>query len=229
MMRVPGCARSGAWTLAAACLLPFLGASCTMAVHSSVHDQAGKPLQDAVVYATPKERRPSLIKRSPKAAVTVEHAAFKPAVLPVLSGTGVRFLNRDDITHQIYSISAAKNFEVLADRLSASPEVVFERPGVVVLGSAANDRMIGHVYVVDTPYFASTGADGKAELDGLPRGAYVVRVWHPDMKGTPEAAGQRVADTPAHESGVAFAITVKPERLPEPIPFPDATPTHRGR
>jgi plastocyanin len=212
-----------------ACLLPFLGTACTMAVHASVRDQAGRPLPDAVVYATASARRPTLFRSTPAATMVVENFAFRPPVLPVQSGTGVSFVNRDNIKHQIYSISPAKNFEVPADRRSSSPVVVFERPGVVVLGCALHDRMIGHLCVLETPYFGSTGEDGRATIAGLPRGPYVVRVWHPDLKGSTEATARRVDDSPTHEADVAFAVTVKPERLPEPIPFPDATPTHRGR
>ena len=31
-------------------------------------------------------------------------------------------------------------------------------------GCALNDRMLGRIYVLQTPYFARTGADGKADL-----------------------------------------------------------------
>lgn len=212
----PGGLRSGlVKLLAIACLLPLLSAGCTMAVHSAVRDQSGKPVQDAVVYATPREKRRLPPGGGHTAVIVLEDFAFRPPVLPVRVGTGVSFLNRDDLRHQIYSISAAKNFELLADRLSTSGEVVFDRPGAVVLGCAAHDRMIGHVYVLETPYFATTGADGRAELAGLPRGAYDVRVWHPDLKPSARVASHRVADTRSHRVGVDFTLSVQRARPPE--------------
>jgi plastocyanin len=180
-----------------------------MAVHASVHDQSGRPLRDAVVTATPRERHLPPAEGSPKAALVIENFAFSPPVFPVRVGTAVTFQNRDDIRHHIYSISAARNFELFTNRLSASPAVVFDKPGVVVLGSATDDRMIGHVCVLETPYFASTGADGSALLEGLPRGSYLVRVWHPDMKVPAEATTQRVSDTASHRAGVDFRIPVQ--------------------
>ena len=41
--------------------------------------------------------------------VAVENLEFRPPVLPVQAGTGVSFLNRDDLAHQIYSIPKARN------------------------------------------------------------------------------------------------------------------------
>ena len=209
--------------LVAAVVLAWLGTGCTMAVHSSVQDQSGKPLQHAVVYATPKEQPRSPLGGSSKAAVIVDDLEFQPPVLPVRIGTAVSFLNRDDIRYQVYSISAAKNFERVVDRLSSSAAVVFDRPGAVILGCALHDRTIGHIYVLKTPYFATTGADGKARLAGLPRGAYEVRVWHPDMKTPADAAAQRVTDTSSHRVGVDFTITVQRARPPERLPAPAAS------
>lgn len=203
---------------ALACLLAFLGTACTMAVRSVVHDQSGKPLRDAVVFATPTEPQRLPAAGKSRATMEVENFEFTPPVLPVLVGTGVSFLNRDNIEHQIYSISPAKNFRLSADRLASSAEVVFDRPGIVVVGSAIHDGMIGRIYVLETPYFATTGADGKADFDGLPRGAYEVRVWHPDMKTSTAATLQRVADSPGHEVGVDFTISVQSRQLPENTP-----------
>ncbi len=212
--------------LAPACLLSFFCTACTMAVHSAVHDQSGRPLQHAVVYATPKEQRVRLFRGNLKTAMVVENFEFNPSVLPVRMGTGVSFLNRDDITHHIYSISTAKNFERFANRLSSSAEVVFDKPGVVVLGCAAHDRTIGHIYVLETPYFATTGVDGKADLDNLPRGTYEVRVWHPGMKA--DAAARRVVDSAGHRAIVDFTISVQRDSPPERVPSPATATQKRG-
>ena len=66
----------------------------TMTVLAAVRDQAGTPLEDAVVTATALDLQPSPAERPP-ALVTIENYAFKPAVLPVRVGTAVSFRNRD--------------------------------------------------------------------------------------------------------------------------------------
>lgn len=184
-----------------------------MAVRASVRDQSGRPVKGAVVYASPEEKAASAVRGRPGVAMTLENLEFRPSVLPVRVGGGVTFLNRDDVAHQVYSISRAKNFEQFVGRWSASGEVVFDRPGAVVLGCATHDSMIGHIYVVETPYFAVTGTDGTAELHGLPRGVYGVQVWHPDVQASGGPAAKRVTDTRSHRAGVDFTISVR-SRLP---------------
>ncbi len=50
--------------------------------------------------------------------------------------------------------------------------------------------MLAYIYVVTTPYFAKTAADGKARLDGLTPGTYEARVWQPRMRGDIEKTAQ---------------------------------------
>ena len=64
--------------------------------------------------------------------------------------------------------------------------MVFDKPGVVVLGCNIHDWMVGYVYVSESPYFAKTNAEGKALLSDLPPRDYVVRVWHPQLVASEE-------------------------------------------
>lgn len=71
-----------------------------------VRDAEGKPVKDAVVYALVHDANRD---SSQKAAVMdQEHKEFVPYVLPVQVGTAVRFPNKDNIRHHVYSISPAK-------------------------------------------------------------------------------------------------------------------------
>jgi hypothetical protein len=54
----------------------------------------------------------------------------------------------------------------------------------VALGCNIHDWMVGHLYVVEGPWFTKTGRDGKGGID-LPAGEYLVKVWHPWMKDEP--------------------------------------------
>ena len=93
---------------------------------------------------------------------------FVPKVQAVLVGTPVTFPNNDNVRHQVYSFSPAKRFELpLYAGVPAQP-IVFDKPGVVVLGCNIHDWMVGYIYVSESPYFAKTGKDGKAVLADLP-------------------------------------------------------------
>jgi hypothetical protein len=50
--------------------------------------------------------------------------------------------------------------------------VLFDRPGVVVLGCNIHDWMLGYIYVADTPYFGKTDADGGVRIEPFPAGNY---------------------------------------------------------
>jgi hypothetical protein len=58
--------------------------------------------------------------------------------------------------------------------------VVFDKPGLVVLGCNIHDKMLAFIAVVDSPYFAKIAASGTATVN-LPPGRYGLRVWHPQL------------------------------------------------
>src|SRR4030095_3076839 len=147
-------------------------------IAASVADERGKPVADAVVIAVPADGnlRPSA--KAVEEVVDQVDKEFIPKVQAVLVGTPVTFPNRDDVRHQVYSFSPARRFE-LPLYAGVPQAVVFDKPGVVILGCNIHDWMVGYVYVSESPYFAKTNAEGKALLTDLPPRAYVVRVWHP--------------------------------------------------
>ena len=59
--------------------------------------------------------------------------------------------------------------------------MVFDKPGIAVLGCNIHDRMAAWVVVVDTPLHARSAATGKAQIDGVPPGSYRLAVWHPGL------------------------------------------------
>jgi plastocyanin len=192
-------------------LAPLVAHAAT--IEAVVVDERGKPVEDAVVYVAGPPRA-----AGPGATATMDQVKqeFVPHVLPVEVGTPVRFPNRDNIQHHVYSFSAPKKFELpLYTGTPASP-VLFDRPGAVVLGCNIHDWMVGHVFVVPGGVFAKTGADGRARLDNLADGPQEVRVWHPRLKVATETTGQTM--TPAGGTGqVTFTIGLKREwRVPRP-------------
>ena len=71
--------------------------------------------------------------------------------------------------------------------------------------------MLAYIYVVGTPYFAKTAANGMGTLSDLPAGTYAVTVWHPDQKGgTPPE--QQITLAPDARSELSLATDIKPGR-----------------
>jgi plastocyanin len=152
-----------------------------------VRNARGAPVQDAVVYALREGRESGGPPARRTAVMDQRNRTFVPHVLPVQTGTAVEFPNSDDVRHQVYSFSDPKKFQLpLYAGTPASP-VVFDKPGEVVLGCNIHDRMSAYVIVVDTPYFAATGRNGRVTLPNLGPGRYMVHVWHADLRADPVA------------------------------------------
>ena len=156
-----------------------------------VEDSAGKPVEDAVVfvYEAPGPFAP------PAAAAVMDQVEkeFRPRVLPVLAGTKVRFPNKDQVHHHIYSFSKAKKFDLPLYKGEDADPVLMDKAGIVALGCNIHDWMRGYVLVLDTPYYAMTGADGRATLTGVPEGRWKVAAWSERLKGSVDATLKTVA------------------------------------
>ena len=145
-----------------------------------VTDGAGKPLPGAVVFLESPEARAAV---KPALGVEIAQAGrqFVPQVTVVPVGSAVAFPNRDTVRHHVYSFSPVKKFEIKLYVGTPESPVVFDKPGVAVLGCNIHDRMVAWVVIVETPYAGQTGADGQLSLAHVPAGSYRLRAWHPGL------------------------------------------------
>lgn len=190
--------------LIAALASGHLGAA-TLAVQ--VTDGSGKPLADAVVYAMPPAGKPPP-KAASAALINQINREFVPFVSVMQAGTVVSFPNKDDVRHHVYSFSPAKSFELRLYSGAQAPSVTFDKPGLVTLGCNIHDHMIAHALVVDTPWFAKTGASGKATIEALPADNYDIHAWHPRQAQT-ALHKQRYSVKSAATSELAIRIEIK--------------------
>jgi plastocyanin len=149
----------------------------------------GAPLADGIVFLDSREAK-QLVKPATGAEIAQTAKQFSPRVLVVPVGTAVNFPNRDTVRHHVYSFSPIKPFELkLYSGTSASP-VVFDKPGIAVLGCNIHDNMSAWVVVVETPFFATGDAKGIATLRNVPSGNYRLRVWHTGLAVDAPASDQ---------------------------------------
>jgi plastocyanin len=106
---------------------------------------------------------------------------FAPGLLPVRTGTEVRFPNRDDEYHSVFSYSKSRRFDLGRYHRDETPAaLVFDQPGVVKLFCEIHDHMRGTILVLDTPYFQKTDTNGSYRLENLPAGKWLLRAWLED-------------------------------------------------
>jgi plastocyanin len=179
-------------------------------LHVLVKDHRGKSVADAVVVAVPAESKNARLAKPPVDAVDQVDKQFVPYVKPVFVGSKVHFPNSDNIRHQVYSFSPAKKFELPLYGGTDAPPVIFDKPGVVVLGCNIHDWMVGYIYVSESPFFAKTEAAGTATLADLPPGDYTVRVWHPGMEHGEESTARQVTVSADNPGSVAWELSLKP-------------------
>src|SRR5262249_6954686 len=119
----------------------------------------------------------------------------------------------DAVSHQIYSFSAAKRFQLPLYRGKPYPPVHFDQTGLVTLGCNIHDSMLAYVVVTDAPFFGRTDPTG-AWVSELPAGTYRVSVWSPRMHEDGEVRSEVIAT-----EGNPAAVTVKLTRplLPAPL------------
>lgn len=140
----------------------------------------GHPLAYAVVTVQPVGKK--LPAPTPIRTVMDQmNRMFTPEVMVVPVGSSVSFPNSDSVSHQIYSFSAAKRFQLPLYRGKPYPPVVFDQTGIVILGCNIHDWMIGYIDVTDAPFYGTTDTQGAWSAQ-LPAGRYQITVWHPRMR-----------------------------------------------
>lgn len=143
-----------------------------------VRDPSGAPLADAVVAV--EVGAPAHAPPGTRASIDQRDRRFAPGVIGIQTGTSVTFPNSDDVRHHVYSFSRPNDFQINLYHGEPSEDVIFEHSGIVSLGCNIHDGMVGYIAVVDTPHVATTDADGKLVLTGLPAGRHRLQLWHPD-------------------------------------------------
>jgi plastocyanin len=185
------------------------------ALQASVKDQHGKPVADSVISAAPLDPKNALHVKPPAVVIDQVDKQFVAYVTPIYVGSMVKFPNSDKIRHQVYSFSPAKRFDLPLYAGTDAPPVLFDKPGIVVLGCNIHDWMIGYIYVSETPFFAKTGPAGTASLEDLPSGDYLVKMWHPRMERAEEVTARRVTLSAGTPVSLEWQLTLKPTfRIP---------------
>lgn len=201
-----------------ACLASATGAQAAK-LSAMVYGGEATPLPNAVVVAVPEDGRLPPVSKSVQVVDQIDKE-FVPYVKAVRAGSYVRFPNKDNIRHHVYSFSPAKTFELPLYKGTPSQPVLFDKPGVVKLGCNIHDWMVGYLYVTETPYFGKSARDGRVDLDDLPPGRYRVRVWHPRMEGSEDATVQHVDLEEGEPAIVEWTLKLHPEYRPQRTPLP---------
>ena len=143
-------------------------------------DATGAPLVDAVALLEPASGKVA-VKPMADAEIPQAKRQFAPRVTLITTGTRVSFPNFDTVRHHVYSFSPIKTFELKLYTGVPGVPVLFDKPGVAVLGCNIHDSMAAWVVVADTPWSARSAVGGRARIEAVPPGNYKLRTWHPGL------------------------------------------------
>jgi plastocyanin len=129
-----------------------------------------------VVWLIPFDKRP-MASEPGRFRMLQKDKMFTPHVLPISTGSTVDFPNADPIFHNAFSSYSGQVFDVGLYPPGSNRSVKFTRPGVVRVFCNIHPSMSAVVLVLDTPYFATTAANGSFRIDAPP-GDYQLNAFH---------------------------------------------------
>lgn len=119
---------------------------------------------------------------SPAEALQIDQKGcmFIPHVAVARAGQKVVFKNSDTVLHNVRSESKAnKAFNIAQPVQGMTTAKTFTQPEVgIKMRCDVHFWMASYIHVLDHPYYAVTGADGRFEIKDLPAGSYTLEVWH---------------------------------------------------
>lgn len=153
-----------------------------------------KPLDDVVVTRGKLRDVVVRVKRSggkpiaaPAAPVVIDQrdCAYEPRVVTLIAGQKLVVRNSDGTFHNVRGMLSGKPLWN-KPQPAKDPDLALDpsaaKPGdVVELACDVHPWMHAYVVIVDHPFVAVTGADGKFEIGGLAPGSYTLEAWHPTL------------------------------------------------
>ena len=113
-----------------------------------------------------------------RAVLDQRNEAFVPYVLALTVGSTVEFPNSDRVYHNVFSLSKPRRFDLGRYPKGQSRSVRFDQPGVVRVFCEIHSHMNAFILVFAHRYFATTDAEGRYRIEGVPPGTYTLAVWN---------------------------------------------------
>ena len=113
-----------------------------------------------------------------KPVVSQSGLQFDPRVISVVAGQTVEFPNKDDVAHNVFSLSKAKQFKLGIYPKGQSREVKFEKPGVIDLFCSIHRHMHAVVVVTPSPHAAVSTVGSGFTIKDVPPGSYTLHYWN---------------------------------------------------
>jgi hypothetical protein len=138
-----------------------------------------KSVQNAVVYLEDIAKGKAWPAQAKPPEIDNVKCKFEPNIQVIRSGK-LDVVNSDPMLHNTHGHYGRRSaFNLALPNQGQRIPVDLPRPGEVRIDCDAHGWMEGWVYVLDHPYYAITGADGKFTISDVPAGNYKLVVFQP--------------------------------------------------
>lgn len=110
--------------------------------------------------------------------ISQRNLQFSPDFLVAVKGQKVEMPNDDDVAHNVYSFTGMNQFNLGVYAKGEYRSVTFDKTGIVDVFCSIHHQMHARVFVVPTRYFASILPGQSFNINEVPAGKYVLKVWH---------------------------------------------------
>src|SRR4051812_27191014 len=149
----------------------------------------GKALANVFVYV--KDGLGSYVYDNPTepAKIDQKECRYHPHVFGMRVGQPLEIVNSDPTLHNIHALPKGnQEFNTGQPIQGMKTTHTFTAKEVMVpFKCDVHGWMNAYVGVLDHPYYAVTGADGKFELKSLPPGTYTIEAWHEKLGTTTQS------------------------------------------
>lgn len=131
-----------------------------------------KAVKNAVVYLVDVTKGKAWPAQAKKPELDNVKCAFSPEVQVIRTGP-LDVVNSDPVLHNTHGYYGKRTaFNMALPNKDQRIPTTLDRAGAVRVDCDAHGWMEGWIYVVDNPYYAITGADGKFSIADVPPGNY---------------------------------------------------------
>ena len=179
-------------------------------------DADGQPVPNAVVALKADAFVPveSASETASAAIMDQVDKQFLPHVLVLKKGQQVVFPNSDQVRHHVYSFSKPNDFEIKLYSGDQANPVLFEHPGIVVLGCNIHDQMVGYLYIADTEIARVSDAQGLVRFAGnldKTKQEPDVMLWHSRLSSSKVERVNKKLATQAEDGVWQIQLNLLPE------------------
>ncbi len=121
-----------------------------------------------------------LVHRSPRVArVEIIENRMRPAFMTVQKGDRIEFINRDDVFHELFSLSPGGPVSLQLGKesdKSSRQSLVLKQPGTTHFFCRIHSKSYARIEVVDTPYLQMVQPGHQFRFAGLAPGEWKLRL-----------------------------------------------------